>query len=114
MLPGGTEESHEGWERGTISLHPSLKGDYNVITMRAELIRIGNSRGIRIPKPLIEECGLGDSVELRVVDKRIVVSPERVPRQGWAAAFRKAGRADRDELLLDLPESEFDRKEWHW
>ena len=82
--------------------------------MRTQLIRIGNSRGIRIPKPLIEGCGLGDSVELRVIGQRIVISPERVPRQGWAEAFRKAGPAKNDELLLDLTDNDFDREDWRW
>ena len=88
--------------------------NYNVITVKTELVRIGNSRGVRIPKPLIEECGLGDIVELRVVNQRIVVSPVRVPRAGWDEAFLKAGPSTDDELLLDLPDNEFDREEWHW
>ena len=82
--------------------------------METQLIRIGNSRGIRIPKPLIEECQLGETVELRVVDRQLVVSPKSAPRAGWAEAFRKAGSSTDDELLLDLPENEFDRNEWQW
>ena len=83
--------------------------------MRAELVRIGNSRGVRIPKPLIEQCGLGDMVELRVENDCLVISPERRPRQGWGEAFRAAGPAERDELLLEIAEpNEFDRKEWQW
>jgi antitoxin MazE len=50
--------------------------------MRTELVRIGNSRGVRIPKPLIEQCGLGISVELCVENDCIVISPERRSRQG--------------------------------
>lgn len=80
--------------------------------MRTELVRIGNSRGVRIPKPFIEECGLGNTVELRVVNKHITVSPVLAPRTGWDQAFRKAGPSTNDELLLDLPENEFDRSEW--
>ena len=83
--------------------------------MKAELVRIGNSRGIRIPKPLIEQCGLGETVELRVANDCLIISPERQPRQGWNDAFRASGRALDDELLLEIAEpSEFDRKEWRW
>jgi antitoxin MazE len=84
--------------------------------MKTELIRIGNSRGIRIPKPLIEQCGLGETVELRVDNNRLVISPgRRPPRQGWAEAFRAAGSAEHDELLLEGAEPyEFDREEWQW
>ncbi len=59
--------------------------------MKTELVRIGNSRGIRIPKPIIEQCRLGDKVEMRVEDDRVVISSERAPRQGWDEAFRAAG-----------------------
>ena len=83
--------------------------------MRMELVRIGNSRGIRIPKPLIEQCGLGKTVELRVENERLVISPERRPRQGWEEAFLAAGPPASDELLLrDAAASEFDRKDWKW
>ena len=83
--------------------------------MRTELVRIGNSRGIRIPKPLIEQCGLRSTVELRVENDRLVISPGRHPRQGWGEAFRAAKPVVHDQLLLETAEpNEFDRKEWQW
>jgi antitoxin MazE len=83
--------------------------------LKAELVRIGNSRGIRIPKPFIEQCGLGETVELRVANDCLIISPERQPRQGWNDAFSASGRALDDELMLEIAEpSEFDRKEWRW
>jgi antitoxin MazE len=81
--------------------------------MKTELIRIGNSRGIRIPKPLIEQCGLGHEVELRVENECLVISPQRLPRQGWEEQFRRAGSTE-NELLLDVGTNEFDRSEWRW
>jgi antitoxin MazE len=83
--------------------------------MRTELVRIGNSRGVRIPKPLIQQCGLGKTVEVRVENDSLVISPARRPRQGWEEAFRAAGPAVQNELLLETAEpNEFDRKEWQW
>jgi len=83
--------------------------------MRTELVRIGNSRGVRIPKPLIEQCGLRDRVELRVENNRLVISPERQPRQGWDEALRAAGPAIDDEVMLDgTGSNRFDREEWKW
>jgi antitoxin MazE len=83
--------------------------------MRIELIRIGNSRGIRIPKPIIDQCGFGDTADLRVERGRIVIAPDRTPRQGWAEAFAAAGPGSDDELLLEggAP-NRFDREEWEW
>jgi len=82
--------------------------------MKTDLIRIGNSRGIRIPKPLIEQCGLRDAVELRVENEQIIISSERQPRSGWEAQFRAAGPSSSDELLLDVSQTKFDSEEWRW
>ncbi len=83
--------------------------------MRTEIVRIGNSRGIRIPKPLIEQCGLEGAVELSVENHRLVVSPGRRLRQGWPEAFRDARSAEDDEFLLEsMPANDFDRREWKW
>lgn len=83
--------------------------------MKTELVSIGNSRGIRIPKPIIEQCGFGKTVELHVEKDRLIVTPDHRPRKGWAAAFRAAGPADYDAVLLDtLPRNAFDTDEWKW
>jgi antitoxin MazE len=83
--------------------------------MKIELIRIGNSRGIRIPKPLIDHCGLGDTVDLKLDGDRLVISPGRSPCEGWDEIFRAAGSSEKDELLLEpSAPSEFDRSEWEW
>ena len=83
--------------------------------MKVELVRIGNSRGIRIPKPILEQCGFHDTVELRVENDRLVIAPSRLPRQGWEEAFRAAGPSASDELLLDaVPMNEFDLGDWRW
>ncbi len=83
--------------------------------MRVELIRIGNSRGIRLPKPLIEQCGFGNAVELYIEEDRLIIAPDRCPRRGWKDAFALAGPRNRDELLLEgMPPSNFDAQEWTW
>jgi antitoxin MazE len=83
--------------------------------MKADLVRIGNSRGIRIPKPLIEECGFRETVELRVENNCLVISREHGPRQDWEAAFQAAGSSASDELLLDGGiANAFDAEEWQW
>jgi len=82
--------------------------------MKARLVQIGNSRGVRIPKPLIEEVGLADEVELQVRDGAIVISPGRTPREGWAEAARALYEKE-EAGLLDAPTStHFDEEDWEW
>ena len=84
--------------------------------MKASVVRIGNSRGIRIPKTVLEHCRLMDAVELEVQDDRLVVRPVRKPRQGWEEAFRRMHQHG-DDALLDresLPATKWDRTEWRW
>ena len=83
--------------------------------MKVELVRIGNSRGIRIPKPIIDQCGFGATVDLRIEQDCLVIAPDRPPRQGWEKAFQAAAPTSEDQLLLDTtPQNEFDREEWQW
>ncbi len=83
--------------------------------MKVKLVRIGNSRGIRIPKAVLEQCGLQEVADLRVERGRLVIVRERRPRQGWDEAFIAAGPSSNDELLLKAaPSSKFDREDWRW
>lgn len=83
--------------------------------MRVKLVRIGNSRGIRIPKAILEQCGLHEAAELRVERDHLVIAREHHPRQGWEEAFSAAGPSSDDELLIEtLSSSAFDREEWRW
>jgi antitoxin MazE len=83
--------------------------------MKVDLVRIGNSRGIRIPKPILEQCGFQDTVELRVENDRLVIARGHRPREGREEAFCAAGPSVNDELLLDtLPPNQFAREEWRW
>lgn len=82
--------------------------------MKARLVRIGNSRGIRLPKPLIEQAGLSEDVVLEVRERAIVITSVDEPRAGWAEAARLM-RKRRESGLLDEPTStRFDDEEWTW
>ena len=84
--------------------------------MQVELIRIGNSRGVRIPKSIIDQCGFGGKIDLKVEEGRVILARDRKPREGWAEALVIARKnIVSDELLLDgIPEHEFDGGEWTW
>ncbi len=82
--------------------------------MKTHLVRIGNSRGVRLPKPLIAQAGLIDEVELRVKGGAIVIERAASPRAGWAEAA-KVMRQRSDDTLIDSPApTHFDEKEWEW
>lgn len=79
--------------------------------MKSMLVRVGNSRGIRLPKALIEEAGLTGEVDIHAEPGLITVRPVESPRKGWA----EAAAEHPSEGLLDEPTpSEFDTEEWIW
>jgi len=83
--------------------------------MKANVVRIGNSRGIRIPKTLLEHCHLTDAVELEVQDDHLVIRRSSKPRQGWEDAFRRMHQHGDDRLLdQKSPATKWDRTEWRW
>ncbi len=82
--------------------------------VKARLVRMGSSRGIRIPEPLIELAGLTDEVELEVRDGTIVIAARRAPRHGWAEAARQLHAEGGDRLLDPPTPTRFDDTEWVW
>ena len=82
--------------------------------MKAKIIRIGNSRGIRLPKPLIEQVGLADEVNLEIRDGELVISPSERLRDGWAEAARVLAERGEDKLLDPVLSTDFDEQEWQW
>ena len=93
--------------------------EYIVLTtpegnMKARLIRIGSSRGVRLPKPLIEEARLKDEVQLRVQDGAVIITSSTRPRSGWAEAAIRVRQQDQDWLLDKPTPTSFDQKEWRW
>jgi antitoxin MazE len=84
--------------------------------MKTRIVRIGNSRGIRIPKPLLEQTGLQGEVEMLVENNALVIRPIKQPREGWAEAFQEMAQRGEDKLLdSDMPSlTSWDEEEWEW
>ena len=84
--------------------------------MKTTIVRIGNSRGIRIPKPVLEQCELQDEVDMEVRGRELVIRSAHLVRNGWEEAFLKM--ADRrDDALIDRvvePSTEWADKDWEW
>jgi antitoxin MazE len=83
--------------------------------MRTNIIRIGNSQGIRIPKILLEQSHLGTEVDLEVEDEKIVIRAATRPRQGWEEKYRLMAENGDDTLLDgDVGETAWEKDEWQW
>jgi antitoxin MazE len=81
----------------------------------ARVVRVGNSHGIRIPKPILEQLGIEDEVELVVEDGELRVRPKRRARAGWTEQFA-AMHANGDDRMLweDVSLTVFDEQGWEW
>lgn len=79
-----------------------------------KLIDIGHSRGIRIPKHVIQQANLeGYGLEFEVRSEGLLIKPlHEKKRQGWAEAFKNAAPLDRDEIIET--NNQFDDKDWVW
>ena len=82
-----------------------------VAVVRARLIKIGNSRGIRLAKPLLEVAGLVDEVEIEASPGVLTIRPSSHPRAGWAEA---ASSGEPERLLDEMTATRFDDKDWSW
>jgi antitoxin MazE len=84
--------------------------------MKTQIVRIGNSRGVRIPKAILEQTGLNGEVEITAERGTVVIRPIKRPRDGWAAAFQAMAKRGDDALLDDVPPSQgaWDEEEWEW
>lgn len=83
--------------------------------MKAELIKIGNSKGLRIPSAIMKQCGMKDKVELVVKDHSLIITPCHDSRLGWEDDFKRMARCNDDMLLdEDISNHSWDDEEWQW
>jgi antitoxin MazE len=82
--------------------------------MKCQIIQIGNSQGIRIPKMLLEETGITGEVDLELHPDGILIRNTQKVRAGWDDAFKAMAENEDDELLDERSGTRFDKKEWQW
>ena len=81
--------------------------------MNINVVRIGNSRGIRLPRKILDRCHIEDKVDLDVRGEKIVLTPiRRKPRDGWEEFARKMHDADDDDLLIPDVFADEEHVEW--
>lgn len=83
--------------------------------MKAEIIKIGNSKGLRIPKAFLKQCGMKDVVSLKIENTKLVISPWDNKRAGWDENFQTMAKNKDDHLLeVDSIKNSWDEEEWQW
>ena len=81
--------------------------------MKAQIIRIGNSQGIRIPKTMIEDGKLTGEVELELHEEGLLIRSLQKPRSNWDSEFKSVSESDDDQSIGDT-RTAFENKEWQW
>jgi antitoxin MazE len=81
--------------------------------MKAQIIKIGNSHGIRIPKAVLEETRMSGDVEIEVTADGILIRNINKPRSNWDAMFKALSDRD-DDLALNRTSTGFEKKDWQW
>ncbi len=100
-------------------LIPVLHCNYKVITlglMKTNLIQIGNSKGIRIPKSFIEQYQLNGEIELIPSKSGLLITSSSKPRNGWEEMFKNSDMEpkDSDGSAWRSVSNTFDNEEWSW
>jgi antitoxin MazE len=83
-------------------------------SIRGRVVRIGNSQGIRIPKALLEQSGIGSDVEIEVRNQSLIIRSAKRSRVGWDKAFSEMSEQGDDDLLDKELIAEWNRTEWEW
>lgn len=81
--------------------------------MVISVINIGNSRGIRLPKTILDRYSINDKIELIFEKGFIILKPKAEPRSGWEKAFKKMHKNGDDQLLIDDVFEDEDFEEWN-
>ena len=82
--------------------------------MQLNIVQIGNSKGIRIPKAILEQCQIEDQVGLEVEDGKIILEPKKkTPRVGWEKALEALASNQEDALLID-DSVDIEADDWEW
>ena len=82
--------------------------------MKTNIIVIGNSRGIRIPRAILKLCHIRKEVDLEVKREAIIIKPvNRIPRESWEESFKTMHRNKDDQLLIN-DNLDLNMENWEW
>lgn len=81
--------------------------------MELSIINIGNSKGIRLSKTILEKYNISDKIELILEKGYIILKPKTEPRKGWDKAFKKMHDNGDDQLLINDVFEDENFEEWN-
>ncbi len=81
--------------------------------MLLDIVKIGNSRGVRLPSIILKECNITSQVNIEVSDGKIIMYPVKQPRSGWEKAFRKMHAEGEDVQIITEAVSD-ETEDWKW
>jgi antitoxin MazE len=82
--------------------------------MLINIVPIGNSKGIRIPKAILDQCDIENEVDLEVKNGKIIIEPiKRIPRNGWTESFIQMAKTGEDQLLFEEA-IDLEMEDWEW
>jgi antitoxin MazE len=82
--------------------------------VKANIVTIGNSQGIRIPKALLEESGLSNEIELELCVEGILIRRAKKARENWSESFKQMAENNDDESFDDVPTTNYTKERWRW
>jgi antitoxin MazE len=85
-------------------------------SVKTNIVRIGNSQGVRISKTLLEQCHLQGEVELEPRGDYLILRSAKKPRDGWNAAFEAMAKERDDKIIIGdrLPQNKWGKEKWEW
>lgn len=85
-----------------------------VVTATTRIVPIGHSRGVRLPKHILEASGLQGELEIDASPGQVILRAAKDPRAGWAEAFARMAEQGDDALIDAETATDFDGAEWQW
>jgi antitoxin MazE len=85
-----------------------------MMVIKTKVVKIGNSRGVRIPKTVLDQVGFAGDIEIVVGEHQLVLRPAALPRMGWEEQFRRMAEQGDDRLLDPSLPTAWDEAEWEW
>jgi antitoxin MazE len=82
--------------------------------IHSKVVKIGNSRGIRIPCVVLEQVGLTDKVDMKVEGNRLIIQAAHYQRQDWETRFAEMAQQGDDRLMDQISTTGWDENEWTW